>query len=256
MTELELKDPLEHVGPVEPPCIYSPEIESFPYELIMVICGHSEYNSDCIEIPTDETSIYTDPDLTQCTLSVADPGTCNFILDSELSNLIQVFTTSAFEFGQPPSRIMGLCKDFINQHVISEEAEVTQFVNCSGIITDPTNKYCNKLYDFFEEDRIRGGIYVLYKDPELIMYEPWKPHINNGNCSLTKSELLDGIHHSFPEYKNIIIIDFSCNKFNEQFPLPSSVIENIKEGKIAGTKRKTKKNKKKKKNKKSTYRIK
>jgi hypothetical protein len=231
-------------------CEYSRKGDELDYSVMVVICSHSDYS---IDVLTPDGNIHTDPDHILCTLSVADPGTPAYISDANSRRLVEMFMATSI-FGSPPSHIMRSCKDFIktipNSGIFTPK-DVVRFNACSGIITPPTPNYCNKTYDFFEEDNsTSGAIYLLCRHPrtgKVILAEPWKESIDEGKYSIGKRDILQGVSEALPGYKNVLLLDLNCSEFSKKRPLPTKIIEDLIAGHYAGGKYKSKRKKSKRK---------
>ena len=235
------------------------KIMEFESDVIIINTGHSNY--DRRGCHKEEDGTYTVPTYPNeiCTLTVADPGTCSFITDEIADGLVENLRGESM-LGQPPPLIMKSCKDFLNKMnkpnpgITAHDIEKNAFLACNGCITVPTTRFCNRKYDFFDEqDKPIGNIYLLYKHPEtgeIILVKPWEEHIHGDtNRAMTKRDILKAMITDFSWLKKIVWIDLSCSQFWPDMPV--EIKKDIEAGLYAGKKYKTNKNKNKNKNKKN-----
>jgi hypothetical protein len=240
------------------------KIKMFKYDAIIVITGHSNYSlHGCIKTKNDDRGLHPLYPHQICTLSVADPGTCSFINNTDANRLVNPVLQTTF--GESPQSIMKICKDFLKyegdrhpntldgaKDATALQKEENAFYNCEGQITVPTQLFYNRKYDFFNEQNAPdGAIYLLHKNAQgiVVVKQPWNDIIHGPDGSMTKNKILQSMLAEFSYLRNILWVDLSCSVFTER--VPPHIKSNIQSGLFAGKSKNKTKNKKKKKSTKS-----
>ena len=218
-----------------------------PYEIIVIIQGHSSYDATSVQIPMPY-------DKLQTTIRSSAPGDPAYNPDwgtdgiEDLSNLFEVFPPGEEKDGRKlkyspfKSNLFGASfsdlllgvnqelkevgnkfatrKNWAKQHTL--DPRYAAFISCDGNISRTPQVFVNKTYQFYNTDKTGQttpfGNITVYTDGGKNKIHLFEDEIRrNRRFKCTKEDIIYEIGRLYPDYKHVVIIDLGCSEIESGF---------------------------------------